>query len=302
LVAGHLLARKSPSRTYKDVVVNHPAPLPEPVDIFTDGRGGTLDFVAALATSGQVSTWQQLMDEDLLSGHPLWEWQLMISGAEGALGRYRTALSEGTGWDARVAVGEALWWIAGLVEYLGRSTPSSKGRRGRHYNEIGQTSAGQLLLGLSFLRNRADHQLAPALMERESVVATGPDGEVPVVLHPDGRREPLNVTVSVTRSLRPWEAAPPGGFRFCDLDALPNPDPQFAEAFGRGQMYANWVGGRDVADVLCAALATLRLTVTVTVTVAGGDRQEPSAVLPGVDLSEGQKELTVHIDDFDTSW
>jgi hypothetical protein len=192
------------------------------------------------------------------------EWDLMMIGLRGAIERYRASVGSGTGWASRAAVGEALWWISSIDEFLSRADAASKGRKERHYRMLGSTRQGRLIGGLAFVRNRANHQLVSALVEHHVAQAVGPDGTVPHVVHPDGHTEPLIITASVTRNMRPWLPRPDSGLHFCSLAQLPPADPGFSESFGRAQMYDEEVGLRDVDAVLPVALESLSMTISLT--------------------------------------
>jgi len=95
---------------------------------------------------------------------PGWDWEVIMCGIAGAIARYQDGLGKSKGIAARAAVGEGLWWSAAADEFL-RKRVSGGMSLAAYSAEIQKTSAGRRLAGLVFLRNRAGHQLAAALMQ-----------------------------------------------------------------------------------------------------------------------------------------
>jgi hypothetical protein len=56
---------------------------------------------------------------------PGWDWTVMISGLENAISRYNAGIGEFTGILARVAVGEALWWVSAADEFIRKRISNS---------------------------------------------------------------------------------------------------------------------------------------------------------------------------------
>ncbi len=182
---------------------------------------------------------------------PLWEWDMLTLALEQAIGRYSSALQGGLGLEARIAVGEALWWIAAADEFLRLRVSGLKPRP--YYSEVAKTKEGERLSGLVFLRNRAGHQLATALEVQSSPVT------VPYnVRDADGTVQTHHLTAKLKRTLAPHDRSPLEGFFFHDLSRLPPADPRFTESFGRDACYAATAAGRNVGEVLQKVSDSLR--------------------------------------------
>lgn len=219
--------------------------------------GSALDLIAFLATRGRLNTWSAL-DSEGWSSAPAWEWKLMLTGLDGAIARYEDARGKKPVWDARVAVGEAVWWVASLTEFLGSSFPSTRA----FYQQIGSTRHGRLVGGLTFFRNRANHQVALGVMELERVEVSAP-----LTLPGTG---PTVVTGGVTfrrglaRKLFGDHTAP-SAMAFEALQDLPDPDPTHPERLGRDTMYQEEVELREVGAALMVARDSFKQTFTLKV-------------------------------------
>ncbi len=182
---------------------------------------------------------------------PLWEWEMVVLGLERAIDRYSLALNGGRGIDARIAAGEALWWVSAADEFLRTRVSQMKARE--YYPAIAKTEDGAMLAGLAFLRNRAGHQLTVALD-----VQSEPKNIPFEVVQEDGTVQSHHLTGVVRKSLNPHDFAPLSGFFFQDFKKLPPADQGHDEKSGRDICYADVVAGRSVDEVLRKALQTLR--------------------------------------------
>ncbi len=219
-------------------------------------EGNLSDIVAALATRGRHRTWVDASAEGW-TAPPAWEWKLMLTGLDGAIDRYQQGLGSKSIWEARAAVGEAVWWVAGLAEFLRHVFPDSR----TFHRVLGSTRQGRLVGGLTFLRNRTNHQVAFGIAKPERLEAT----EELVV---EGKDGPSVITIRATvleelphKLLR--EEAAPLGMIFAALQDLPSPDRSFEERLGRDIMYREEVELRDVDAVLCAARDSFKMTLTI---------------------------------------
>ncbi len=218
--------------------------------------GNVLDLLAFLATRGRVSTWSDYEAHNWTSP-PAWEWKLMLTGLDGAITRYVDVLGSKSVWDARAAIGEAAWWIAGLTEFLGRSFPDAR----VFYQELGSTRQGRLVGGLTFLRNRCNHQVPLGINEPEHQEPTA-------LLRTPGASEPsvVRARVSLHKDLAhklTGDHTAPTEMTFAALRDLPQPDPEFRERQGRDVMYQEEVELRDVGAVLLVARDSFRQTMTI---------------------------------------
>lgn len=202
---------------------------------------------------------------------PGWDWAVMISGLEDAISRYNAGLGESTGILARVAVGEALWWISATDEFIRKRISNSMSLR--DYNiAIQATSAGRRLAALVYLRNRAGHQLAAAI--GQAVASATSDFQV---IQADGGMQTNTVTTRIHGPLKAFETSPKEGYFFAPPSGLPIPDPGFAEAYARDVCYDHLVAKKPVADILMEVLLSLKKAIcfdvqpdgNVQVTIAG---------------------------------
>ncbi len=191
--------------------------------------------------------------QNRIHDRPGWEWAMLLRAIKSARERYTTALGTDLGIVARIAVGEALWWISAADEFL--RVRVSVGLNSKAYYEVlTSTMAGRRIAGLVYLRHSAGHRFAQALTTGHE--STSKTVEITV----RGRKEPAILTFAATMShgLKAFETAPAAGYLFEELSFLPAPDPGHPERFGRDEHYKLAVGGRNVLDVLLAAELSLR--------------------------------------------
>jgi hypothetical protein len=208
------------------------------------------DRVTDLArrTGGVDGSWTAL----LLPG---WDWEVIIYGLAGAICRYRKGLGKSKGIAARVAVGEALWWVAAADEFL-RKRVSGGMSQTAYYAAIQKTSAGRRFAGLVFLRNRAGHQLAAVLMQKHSAKTSVN------VRSNDGSAQPLAITASLLALLSPFNDSPDDGYYFVPSSSLPLADAKHKEKFNRDAYYDELVAQRRVIDVFNAVERSLNNAVS----------------------------------------
>jgi hypothetical protein len=175
---------------------------------------------------------------------PGWDWEVIMCGLAGAIGRYRTGLGNSKGIEIRAAVGEALWWLAAADEFL-RKRVSSGLKAAEFYSEIKRTSAGRRFAGLVFLRNRTGHQFAAALMQ---VVATG--STTIDIMAADGSTFPNTIVVDQYGHMKPFDDSPEDGYYFAPASLLPAADAGFGEKYHRDEWYDELVAKRRVIDIL----------------------------------------------------
>jgi len=152
---------------------------------------------------------------------------MILAGLAAAIGRYRTALQSSKGLAARMAIGEALWWVAAADDFS-RERVSQMGReKSRYYRELAESEEGQILAGLVYLRNRTGRQLALAL-EAKSEPAHAHFN----VIQEDGSIETraVSATVSYTPNLR--EQCPEDGYYFTQ-------HPNYPDTLHRDEYYKN---------------------------------------------------------------
>lgn len=217
--------------------------------------GSAADLIAFLATRGRLNTWSAL-DSEGWASPSAWEWKLMLTGLDGAIARYEDALGAKPIWDARAAVGEAVWWVASLTEFLGSSFPSTRA----FYQQIGSTRHGRLVGGLTFFRNRANHQVPLGVLELERVEVSAP------LTLPDTGPTVVTGGATFRRSLARnlfEDHIAPNAMAFEALQNLPAPDPNFPERGGRDTMYQDEVELREVGAVLRVARDAFKRTLTV---------------------------------------
>jgi hypothetical protein len=187
-----------------------------------------------------------------------WQWNMIIAGLSEAIVRYKTAVQGSSGLAARVAVGEALWWIAAADEFLRNRVSDMNGNSKTYYTELGKTTAGGMLGGLAYLRNRTGHQYALALTDSEAASASASFN----VIQKDGSVESNTVTVTLSRNARLDDPSPEGGFHFAPLGALSAPG--YPETSGRDKFYEREVAGKPVGDILDATEKALRGALAIT--------------------------------------
>jgi hypothetical protein len=237
-----------------------PKDIATPASLFPDlSEDG--DHAIALFTAGRFTSWE-VFKARMGSNEPItdmwFEWDLILFGMRGAAERYNSSVGQGLWWEARAAVGEALWWISSADEFIFKHAPWSTTRRA-HYEALGATRHGRAIGGLTYLRNRANHQVALGLVKQELAVTQ--DGILPVIHHPDGTDETLELYVQFR--MHGQGKVPESGLFFGGSDFLPEADPSFKETFGRDEMYSDEVAFREAGAVLRAAVETLDLTVAV---------------------------------------
>jgi hypothetical protein len=187
---------------------------------------------------------------------PGWDWAVIVSGLEGAISRYEAGLGESSGIMARVAVGEALWWISAADEFIRKRV--SNGMSQSNYNHaIQATSAGRRLVGLVYLRNRAGHQLATAI---DQAVASATSNYT--VVQADGSSQVGIVTARINGLLKPFEVSPAEGYFFAPSSDLPNPDPAHPETLNRDLCYEDLVAKKPVGQILKEVLTSLRKAIS----------------------------------------
>lgn len=187
---------------------------------------------------------------------PGWDWAVIMSGLEGSVRRYNDSLGIHNGIVARVAVGEALWWIGAADEFVRKRV--SKGMTLRAYSEeIQKTTAGRRLAGLVYLRNRAGHQLAAAL--QQSVASKSADFRV---IQNDGTVKVETATARISGDMKPFDASPRQGYFFAPLSSLPPSDSEFQEKNKRNDCYEELVARRSVSDVLGAVTRSLNNVIS----------------------------------------
>lgn len=187
---------------------------------------------------------------------PVWEWDLFVLGLERALARYRVAVGLERGIDARIAVGESLYWLTVADDFM-RNRLCHELKPADYYARLCATNDGQLLAGLVFLRNRLTHQFALALVRQDTATATF-----------EVDQQSAAVTVHVDRAMQPFAQAPER-LTFAYRRDLPTPrEPRYNESWGRDHCYDDHVAGRDVDQVLNAAMRSLHEVVQI-------DRTDP---------------------------
>src|ERR1039457_1410563 len=190
-----------------------------------------------------------------VSLRPGWDWAVIMSGLAGAISRYRSGLGTSNGIAARVAVGEALWWVASADEFLRKRI--SRGMKLETYSaRVQETVAGRRLAGLVYLRNRAGHQLAAALAL--STAAKSADFKIRAS---DGSVTTHAVTAHLIADLRPFDPSPSDGYFFTPSSSLPLSDAAFRETYHRDSCYDELVASRPVTDVLDATERSLNAAV-----------------------------------------
>lgn len=164
---------------------------------------------------------------------------LALTGLRAAVHRFEATMDgEGTELDARIAVGEALWWLSSLDEVEREALGFGSVK---DWTEIRKgTASGKLIAGLVYARHKAGHVLAHVLGQTGSATA---DYEV---VYPEGRSEQQSVTFRVTRQVIATGSRTAGSYSF---PALNDPD-----AFGRDGLYERHVAHRDVSEVLSNAI------------------------------------------------
>ncbi|MEW2441353.1 hypothetical protein [Micromonospora marina] len=172
---------------------------------------------------------------------PGWEWAMMMSGLSSAIKRYNAALGVKTSLEARIAAGEALWWIASANEFLlGRISGL---RPAEYYRGLGETKTGRQIGGLVYLRNRAGHQFIKGLSVTDEV-----SQKLAIVDDEGNHLRDVTLRRTVTYPMRPHMTAPSGGFRF--PDALPPASSNHRETLNRDRYYSQELAGGLVHQVL----------------------------------------------------
>jgi hypothetical protein len=187
---------------------------------------------------------------------PGWDWSVIISGLEGAVHRYDNSLGLQSGIAARIAVGEALWWISAADEFIRKRISNAMSLK-EYSLSIQRTAAGRRLAGLVYLRNRAGHQLAAAL--HQSLASPTTDLNV---MQDDGTVKVVTVTGHVTVDIKPFDTSPSEGYFFAPLNFLPPSDPNFFERYRRDACYEELVASKPVANVLKAVTRSLNSAIS----------------------------------------
>lgn len=131
--------------------------------------------------------------------------------------------------------------------------------RATYYSGLGQTRPGRLLGALSFLRNRAGHQIAMVFAGTPAASATASY----TVIGDDGVARDSKIVVSIAEPIDPFAHANQDGYRFAAINSLPSPDKSFAEAFARDTWYQELVAGQDVSTVLADMVGILLAAISI---------------------------------------
>jgi len=197
----------------------------------------------------------------LVGGHaprthnPGWEWELILTACDDALARFA---GSATGTRARIAVGEALWWVACANEFLRTRVSTSTSKQ--YTADLVTTDSGRCLAGLVLLRNRMGHQLAVGMYE---TVADEKQLELKIV-HEDGSVETDIVTVraEAKRRLDLQGGLVLGAYHFPPFEELPEPDELHLRGYPDSQdAYKSAVAGHLVGETLTYAIRCLRATL-----------------------------------------
>ncbi|MGI8452203.1 MAG: hypothetical protein ACR2MP_34470 [Streptosporangiaceae bacterium] len=186
---------------------------------------------------------------------PGWDWVVILSGLEGAVSRYNAGLGKQNGISARVAVGEALWWIAAADEFI-RKRVSNNMSLSAYSAEMQKTIAGRRLAGLVYLRNRAGHQLAAVL--QQSIASQSADVRV---VQDDGTIRINTLTARIDADMKAFDISPSEGYFFAQLTSLPPSDSGFQERNRRDICYKDLVARQSVARALGAVAQSLNSVI-----------------------------------------
>jgi hypothetical protein len=192
---------------------------------------------------------------------------MILSGLSDATARYRLAINESTGLKARVAVGEALWWITAANDYLRSRVSKMTDRQGGriYYTQIATTPEGKVLAGLVYLRNYAGHMFALALTAK-----TEPASAQFNVVQADGSIETRTVYATVTYNPALEDFCPKDGYYFTTRDRLPQPSG--ADVLNRDQYYDELIAGKSVELILDLMEQTFRQTLDISRDSSGNVR------------------------------
>jgi hypothetical protein len=202
---------------------------------------------------------KRVLDVDLnnsIAGHniPGWQWDMLLAGLADAIDRYSVALSDSVGLKARIAIGEALWWIAAADDFL-RDRISRMNMK-QYYRQLTVSKDGRILAGLVYLRHRTGHQFALALVAKSQPAAAQVD-----IIQDDSSLK--SNTVSATIAYKPalHNTCPKGGYYFAEFDDLPSPGQP--EKMDRDNFYKLYVAGQAVGQILTGVEQSLRKVLSI---------------------------------------